>query len=411
MVGVNHHRVRRSIHILGALLVSSALPSCANESARDTIEPVRRDSAGVRIVEHSGSPDPGRVIGLDLLYDYGRRPGEYSFTTVSAGALQPDGGAVISDGGNDEVVVIDPDGPSSSVLAAAGEGPGEVRQVITVHVAGQDEVWVEDDGNGKVVLFDDGELVESVNMQGEADLAMGLLVRGIDSEGRFLVSTSAFWSEAEGNWLLGHLIRFDPETRERDTLGTYEMAQLTGEESVNPFAPMGLLEYAGGHFVHVRTDRPELVWRRPDGSVRQILRWEAEPTYPTDEDWDAFLSAFRYDMQRVNPTLSGAPLQELVDQTIARYEAKPDVPVPLFGPIHVDGDGGVWLSEYVPGPSPRPRRYTLISPSGGWVGTVAFPHPFVILDVRNDRVLGVAFDQSDVQHIEVYRVAHGGSSS
>ena len=65
----------------------------------------------------------------------------------------------------------------------------------------------------------------------------------------------------------------------------------------------------------------------------------------------------------------------------------------------------------MPGPAPRPRRYQVVSPSGDWIGTVEFPSPFLMLDVRDDLVLGVALDEMDVQGVAVYRIQYRRSAS
>ena len=46
------------------------------------------------------------------------------------------------------------------------------------------------------------------------------------------------------------------------------------------FRYYGAVGAAGGEFVHGRSDTPELVWRRPDGTARQIMRWQ-----PDEHGW------------------------------------------------------------------------------------------------------------------------------
>ena len=88
------------------------------------------DSAGVRIVEYAGTPEPTRAITLSPqpIYLLGDGPDDYEFQLIWVGALQPDGSAVVADAGTGDIVRIEPDGSSYSVLARAGAGPGGACQ-------------------------------------------------------------------------------------------------------------------------------------------------------------------------------------------------------------------------------------------------------------------------------------------
>lgn len=369
-----------------------------------------RDSAGVRIVTHARAESGSASITLsdEPLYRYGDAAGDSSFQTISAGALQPDGGAVVSDPGTGEVTVISPDGRFREVLAHRGRGPDEVGFVMSVHVLGQDTVLLEDDGNLKLIFFEDGTLARTVSMP-DRSLSVGLMIQGLDSVGRLLMTTSAYPERFDEPWFLARLVVFDPASRVADTVGAYALVpNVPANGKGNPFGPHGEVTASGGLFVYGRTDMAQLTWRGPHGHVQQIVRWDPVRAYPTEADWEHFKNALRSDLERVNRgRLHGAALDAAVKRVLDRLEVDRSVSLPLFGELHGDGQGGVWVGTYTVGTSPSatpPRRYSVVASDGTWLGTLEMPPRFRVLDIRNDRVLGVLSDSLDVESVAVYRV-------
>jgi hypothetical protein len=373
-----------------------------------------RDSAGVRIVEYAREPTAARTIRLseEPLYRHGHRDGDHLFARVSAGALLPDGSAVVADaisgpGGAQTVLRIGADGSLRAVLARPGQGPTEVRQVLSLHSIPPDTVLVEDDGNAKLMYFADTTFVRSVSTAAvDAGLVRGLRVRDVDEDGALLMTTSSFRMGFTVPWLPGQLVRMDSGTMLPDTVGSYDMVAFRpAGETFNPFSPFGDVTASGGQFVHARTDVPSLIWRGPDGSVRQILRWAAEPVYATDGDRQLFLESLRADLRRVNPDMSESRLEEFVAEQIANVRFDPAQPRPLFRDLRGDGAGGVWMSEFVPvlGMISLPR-YTVVDREGAWLGTVEMPAGFRLIDVAYGRALGVLTDELGVESVAVYEV-------
>ncbi|WP_419940618.1 hypothetical protein [Candidatus Palauibacter sp.] len=113
------------------------------------------DSAGVRMVEYVGVPEvePPFAIAAEPVYRHGATPGDYAFGGITVGRLFPDGGAVVSDALNSELVVLSPDGTTHEVLAGRGEGPGEVTYAHAMFALGQDSVLMADPSLGRITLF------------------------------------------------------------------------------------------------------------------------------------------------------------------------------------------------------------------------------------------------------------------
>lgn len=402
-------RPNRALRTGGVLVLATALlvaaQSC-DQAPPTSGQPVERDSAGVRIVEYDGAPAPIGSFSVERLYQHGHAPGDYEFQFPMRAALRPDGSVLVGDMGNQEVVDIASDGSGHALLAVSGQGPEEVSRILSVHVRGSDTVWVEDDGNAKLMRLVAGAPTVTVSMDGDFSLTSGLIALGIDRSGeRFLMSTSAYRPGFEQPWLEGHLVRFDPESRRADTVATYDLAPRGPETGVNPFGSSGVVAETGGDFVHARRDVPELVWRGADGGVRQIVRWNPDPSYPTGSDWETFEADLRVDLKRVNPQLSQDDVAAFLDEALGRYEVYPDEPLPLFGHIHGDDAGAVWMAHFVPSSSPRATGYDVVSAAGAWMGTVEFPMPFLVMDIRGDLVVGAFTDDLDVQAIAVYRIS------
>jgi hypothetical protein len=140
------------------------------------------------------------------------------------------------------------------------------------------------------------------------------------------------------------------------------------------------------------------------------VRWNPDPSYPTGSDWETFEADLRVDLKRANPQLSQNDVAAFLDEALGRYEVYPDEPLPLFGLIHGDDAGAVWMAHFVPSSSPRATGYDVVSATGAWMGTVEFPMPFLVMDVRGDLVVGAFTDDLDVQAIAVYRISFRADS-
>lgn len=150
---------------LPAVLVALAFNACGGAADRPTDEAQVqiRDSAGIRIVQYARTPDstPPFHFSDEPIHRHGGRPGDYQFHYISSswprgGRFLPDGGAVISDAENDEVVLLGPDGALTGILARRGEGPGEVRSAMPL-VLSRDSIVVHDGSNRRFTLFVDGD--------------------------------------------------------------------------------------------------------------------------------------------------------------------------------------------------------------------------------------------------------------
>jgi len=387
------------------VLVCVGLGACQDETRTDGGISVQiEDSAGVRIVEYIGTPDVNAPFQFpaEPRYRHGTNAGDYAFQGIDPGTILPDGSTVLSDVFNDELVMLSPDGTSHEVLARHGEGPGDVGYVGAVFSLGQDRFLAADRDLGRVTVFSGGTVEHTVDIRS----ARGLGVLGIGSSGQLLMATNRFRSGFEEQWLPGHMAWFDMETSTLDTVASYDLVSRTPPGlRWDPIGAFGRVAVSAGQFVSTRSDKPEVTWRRPDGTVTQIVRWHAEAAPLTEQLLEGIEAGLRAGNQMANPGATDAEIDRMTDEDMAVYRARIGGSMPLFGIPFGEAEGRVWL------PSWRPRaaregalEYTVISADGEWLGTVEAPPSLRILDVARGLVLGVELDEMDVESVVVYEM-------
>ncbi len=296
-------------------------------------------------------------------YRHGANPGDYVFQRINVGRLFPDGSAAVSDDGNSELVVLSPDGTTHEVLARQGEGPGEVMYVYAMFALGQDSVLIADPSLRRVTLFAGRSVARTVDHRSLRSLS----VAGIGSSGELLLATrvpSDPLSGVEGEWLPGHMARFDMETGALDTVASYDyMPRLGPGLEWNMIAAVGEIMVATGQFAYNRSDRPEVTWTLPDGTVAQIVRWHAEPAQLTEQLVEHIEADVRMSNRVAYPQWPDSRIEEITQEDMATYHASIGAPMPLFGSPFADAEGSVWLPSYRPGGSQEGLPYTVISSS------------------------------------------------
>ncbi len=209
------------------ILVPMALfAACQGDPGPTTDIPVQvEDSAGVRLVEYAGTPaaDAPFRFRAEPLYRHGANPGDYAFQRIDVGRLFPDGSAAVSDGGNDELLVLSRDGKTYELLAGPGEGPGDLSYVNAVFVLGQDTVLATDRELLRATVFAGGSVARTVDTRH----LYGLGVQGIGSASQLLMARDGFRSGFEEEWLAGHMARFDMDTGTLDTVASYDFMSHT----------------------------------------------------------------------------------------------------------------------------------------------------------------------------------------
>lgn len=393
-------------HLSIALIAGIA--ACAPDSSTPTATPPHTaDSLGIRIVTYDHTPTHSAPFQLAThsRYRHGANPDDYAFQEVFVGRLLPGGSAVVYDPWIAELVAFTPDGTAHSVLAVEGEGPGDVNYVAAIMPLGQDSLLVADPGLARATVF----VGDSVGRIAALPHGARLDVEGFGSSGELLLATSVGQRGFEGEWLAGHMARFDMETGALDTVASYDFWPRTPTGmDWNPIGAVGEVTVATGHFVQTRSDKSEVTWRLPDGTVTQIVRWQAEPPRLTEEWLGVVEAAHRLSVRMHFPDISDARIADGTRREMAAYRASLGRPMPLFASPVSDAEGRIWLPSYRPGSELKSAPpYTVLAPDGEWLGTVQAPPTLRILDVAGGLVLGVERDELDAESLVVYELIGG----
>jgi hypothetical protein len=98
-----------------------------------------------------------------------------------------------------------------------------------------------------------------------------------------------------------------------------------------------------------------------------------------------------------------------------RQEIVARIPIPdtkpAYSSLHVDPEGNIWAEEYRQGwwafTDNVLRSWTVFNPDGEWLGKVRLPPRFTVYQIGSDYILGLAWDDMDVERIRVLRLNKG----
>ena len=391
-------------------LLITVLVACSSDVSVDVDAYTIVDSAGVRIVE-SHSPtwgEDGRRIDPEPSLRIGQVEGEepYEFGQLWDGVLLADGQMAVSDGQAREVRVFDSAGRHVNTLGQAGDGPGEFRNLGTVF-----------EYRGDSIAAFDGRLYRTSVFSRSSGLARTVQNR---VEGNFGV----FGFLRHGPFLLFNPGQYRPELPQGlqwDSTDVVAM-DLSGDSSkiVTRLPILERLIGPGGRreswrlqgvsiqavaedgFYWATSDRYEISFYDTEGDVRRILRRPIQPRVI-----DASMKA-EYEAATLTdfPRTQGEERARMFARNFE--DASYAETLPLFATAFVDGDQRLWVSEW-PWPSllKPPRRWSVFSAEGVWLGDLEAPDGLMIVDSRGDIVLGIWRDDSDVQYIQLHHLAGG----
>lgn len=375
----------------GHLMVLLAFVACGDQVRNPSV--VIRDSAGVRIVENGPLSD-GQIafrLSEDPIYRIGWADGDYQFNGITSGGLLPDGSAVVGDRGSGQVIVLSAGGELRHVFGGKGEGPDEIGMLSSVRVLPPDTVVVEDDGNGRFMIFHDGFLVRSLRVE-DAMAAYALISIGTDGRQGLLMTTSLVIEGFDEPWLQASIVRTDLVSGSINTITRFDFVQNDSETNGNPFAASGQVGVVGGAPFVGRNDKPEIKKLNPDGTVAMVIRWQDERLAYSDSIWTVFELVFR--------ERTSLPRQR-VEEILRDRKSGVGAPMPYFRRIVGDARGNAWVGEYSVDSRDR-RRYQVFAPTGEWLGAVEMPPRLTIIDIGIDRLVGVQRNELDIEAVVLY---------
>jgi hypothetical protein len=141
-------------------------------------------------------------------------------------------------------------------------------------------------------------------------------------------------------------------------------------------------------------EAPEIRCFDPEGAST-LLRWTSNPTPPTRAELESWREAT---VLAFGQKISEADALEVLDQ-VPVPELRPD-----YSQITLDAAGNLWVEL---GPGTREASPTVehlvFDPQGALLGTVALPS-LKVLEIGHDYVMGVHYDEYNVEHLRVYEI-------
>ena len=247
-----------------AALLALAVTGCGESLEPTSVAEVQiRDSAGIRVVEYTGTPSvPTLTLADAPMYTHGTGPDDYQFASIGAAALYPDGSAAVFDWGNREIILLGPDGAFWNVLARQGDGPGEISQFgsITLTAGGADTLLVADDWQMLLTLFAGGAVAQTARPP-PGDAVARAVPKAIGDGGRILMASVARsgapsdYRASDEPWRSGHMVLYDLATQVADTIARYDWIASSSKEFSGHMEHSGKVGAVGGEFVYGRSDR------------------------------------------------------------------------------------------------------------------------------------------------------------
>lgn len=394
--------------IIGTLLIASAAvaladPLVCDAQVGDPSLLQREDSAGVQIVEAQrplwGDSSLWRIYPEPLLDLTATGTGpNHEFGHVGGMVRLADGSLVVADATWLQIRLYSPDGSFMKATGRNGEGPGEFSGGIEQMVgAAGDTVWVLD-WDGRVSAFGpDLGLVRTFNL-----LANATSIHDLGDGSMAVQYVSPFWARDAIGAIRNPTVlwRFDAEGTRLDsitaTAGYDEyVARLRNGNTASVSAlfrkEAQVATLAGSLFVG-NAEFMEVEERTRAGELVRILRI---PDYPLTLS----RSALRAEREAFLGGRSSSLLQEAAERTPASGTR------PAYNKMIVDPSGAVWLQLYRgESEAEEPVRWLVLAADGTWLGTVGLPDRFRIVAIEMDAVLGVWYDEVDVQHPQVLRL-------
>lgn len=388
-----------SIALAGALA-----GGCAEEAALPIA--TVRDSAGIAIVENRWAPEEvsaGWGVAAEPRLDIGVMEGDEALQlfNVSGGVLLSDGRIAVVNGGTQEVRVFRPDGTPDTVFGGEGDGPGEFRNPSLVGSRGDTLVLYDLTLRRATLWHPSAGIVREFAVGGEGGgfpVPQGLFADGGIAFGGGMSFSSQTGFPSGRVRPSSSFLAVTPEGRPAATFGEYPGAEMFARVSDAGFTARSIpfarvtTSVAGDSMLWVGTqDAWEILGFVSTGALRRIVRVDRPSVPVTEALRDRYIAEALADAEdeaerrRLRQTFQEMPFGE----TVAPY-----------GALRLDALGDLWVADgTVPGAAET--GWSIFDPAGRMIGRVVLPANVRLLDIESDRILAVARDDLEIEHVRV----------
>jgi hypothetical protein len=325
--------------------------------------------------------------------------GPYLLSLVTGATRLSDGTIVVADCGSAALRYFDASGRFVRTVGGRGRGPGEFSWILRIFPVGGDTIGV-DDSDRVTVLAPDGALVHTfpslvggyLNILGR--LANGLFVAKaperdarVEFGGQFWETDTLLLLDATGQRVDSLVGLRRVEVRETPNTPTDRIGGLRLRRMAS------LAVYPEGIYYGAQ-DSPRIIVF--DHSLRQVdtIGTITEPAPVTEEVKRAFQAMVDEGAQYPTATvIRGFPSEDYAPAMAA------------YGDLIAGRDGALWVEDPL-----RPAHYPLVWTAyedGRPVARAELPPRFFPFEFGRDWVLGVSFDDFNVERVELWRLVPG----
>ena len=361
------------------------------------------------------------------------------FASVNGIRARPDGSLLVADGTGAELVLLDLDMGTRTVVGSRGQGPGEYQAPSRIWALPGDSTLLLDVGNTRLTVLTPDLTFGATRPMVEMDPEGGILLvnpQAVDGAGRMYstgLSINLGRPDASGGSgsdslpvLRTTLDDLTPDTVARlapRSTPQMEVRSNQGSGIVTmqrtPYSPSDSWGVApDGSVVVARTADYRLEWIDPDGSVRSgaPVAWDAVPVGQAEKEaWVGEQSSRSVQTATfmtgggggVSPSsgMAGAAARSMsfggASDDVDDYEWPETLP-PFTGSILVDPEGRAWLRRHQP--VGAPFLYDVFTPDAEYAGTVEIAEGHTVRGFGDGVVYATFRDEVDLVYIERYRL-------
>ncbi len=404
-----------SLACLGLAVLMASAASCSLGD-RPSVRTAQRDSAGVVIIENEGSvatDGGGWGVAPEPVLSIGAVQGgeEYQLFGVAGVHRFDDGRIGVVNAGSREVRIYGPDGAFRASFGRQGAGPEEF-EMPALAGAVRDVLLVVDRAHHRIAYL-------------HPDRGFVGLVRIADDVGGFLNPAGTF---ANGQTVFGGAFDMRRIGERRNGMNRahtfyrssapdgslaadfgdkdgaeYFIKDLEGEGPearpvLTPFAKVPMATVSPDHFFFSDQDAYEIQVHDPSGKLVRLIRLAWAPVAVTAADGQRYVEDMVEQM--------GSP-----EQAAAVRAQLGSLPLPEAFPPHgvllADALGFLWVEDFQR-PGAENRAWNVFTPVGALVGRVTLPDRFSPLEIGADYVLGVGWDELNVEYVRMYGLSRAG---
>ena len=388
------------------LLVAALAASCGRGGA-PKFESAQRDSAGVIIVENTGSvsADGGWSIVSEPDLVIGAVEGDsgYQFFGIAGAHRTTEGEFVVVNAGGRDVRVYDARGVFLRSFGKRGGGPEEFEMPVLGGVV-DDTLIVVDAAHHRVSMvhaeagivriarvadevggylnpsgaFRNGQVV----FGGAMDMGRTQIQQGLNRAHTFYRSCNPDGTLAAD---FGSKMGADFYVKQLGTRGVESRPMLV------PFGRVPLATVSPDRFYFGSGDAWEIEVYAPSGDLVRLIRLDADPVPVTDEH----VSRYIEDMVANFPAENRSRMRQLLSEIPV-----PDA-FPPYGGFTADALGYLWVADYAPFGDDS-AEWTIFDPDGVLAGRITVPSGVGILEIGADYLLGVYRDAVGVEYLHQY---------